>query len=46
MTTNNGNRNNQGMHQGGIQGPWRYVVAAAPTVLFLMIVALVYFVLL
>lgn len=45
MTTNNAN-SNKGMHQDGIQGPWRYVVAAAPTVIFLMLVAFVYFVLL
>ena len=45
MTTNDGNKGN-GLHQDGIQGPWRYVVAAAPTIIFLMIVALVYFVLL
>ena len=45
MSTNNDN-GNKGLHQDGIQGPWRYAVAAAPTVIVLMIVALVYFALL
>ena len=45
MSTNHRGRN-KGLHRDGIQGPWRYVVAAAPTVIFLMLVALVYFVLL
>lgn len=46
MSADKGNHTNRGLHQDGIQGPWRYAVAAAPTVMFLMIVALVYFVLL